>query len=234
MANVENTENTFLRKLDAGIRHGVLSQCERVHIEPLQVLHTKDEEEKFVYFPEDALLSLVIQMPDERSIEVVTVGKEGVMGLPVLWGADILPAVSIGEVPGYALKVAAEPFRRIIEEHPALNHALQLYCQALFVLVGQGLACNSLHSLEERCARWILMAYDRVSKNKIVLTQEILAQMLAVRRPAVTLAAGALKRAGLIEYSRGVLTILDHNALEAAACGCYGIMKKAVNKLGSE
>lgn len=142
-----------------------------------------------------------------------------------------MPVVSIGEIPGYAQKLPAEPFRELIREYPELNDALQLYSQALFVLVAQGLACNSLHSVEERCARWILMAYDRVPKGKIVLTQEIMAQMLAVRRPSVTLAAGALKRAGLIEYSRGVLTILDHKGLEAAACGCYGIIKNEFDRL---
>lgn len=225
------TENSFLRKLPREICEHVLSQCERVRIEPLQVLHRKDEERKYVYFPEDSILSLVIQMPDERSIEVATVGKEGVMGLPVFWGADLLPMGSIGEVPGYALKMGSEHFRVMLKEHLPLNEAVQLYCQALFVLVAQGLACNSLHSLEERCARWILMAYDRVPTDEIILTQDVLAQMLAVRRPSVTLAAGALKQTGLIKYNRGVLTILDHEGLERAACGCYKIIKKEFDRL---
>ena len=119
----------------------------------------------------------------------------------------------------------------MIKQHPELNDALQLYCQALLVLVAQGLACNSLHSLEERCAKWILMAYDRVPKDEMILTHDILAQMLAVRRPSVTLAAGALKHAGLIRYNRGVLTILDHKGLEAAACGCYDIIKREFDRL---
>lgn len=231
MDQAYKTENSFLGKLPRDVREQVLLQCERVQIKPLQVLHRTDEEQKYVYFPEDSILSLIIQMPDERSIEVATVGKEGVMGLSVFWGADLLPVVSIGEVPGHSLKMSAQPFRQMIKDHPALNEALQLYSQALFVLVAQGLACNSLHSLEERCAKWILMAYDRVPKDEILLTQDVLAQMLAVRRPSVTLAAGALKHAGLIQYNRGVLTILDHKGLEEAACGCYEIIKKEFDRL---
>ena len=134
-------------------------------------------------------------------------------------------------MPGKALKVSAKVFQEAIEQFEELNRKLQLYTQALFVLVAQVLACNTLHSIEERCARWILMTQDRVHKETLPLTQEVLAQMLGVRRPTVTLAAGALKKAGLIEYSRGSVKILDREGLESATCGCYRIIKKEFDRL---
>ena len=116
-----------------------------------QVLQKKDVAIENVYFPEDSILSLVISMSDERTVEVATVGQEGVLGLSVLWGADLLPILSIGEVPGKALKVPTNVFREAVEKFPELNRKLELYTQALFVLVSQGLACSTLHSIEERC-----------------------------------------------------------------------------------
>lgn len=109
-------------------------------------------------------------MPDERTVEVATVGREGVLGLSVFWGADLLPIVSIGEVPGKALKVPTKVFHEAIEKFQDLKRKLELYTQALFVLVAQGLACNTLHSIEERCARWILMTQDRVQGETLPLT----------------------------------------------------------------
>lgn len=116
-----------------------------------QVLQKKDVAIENVYFPEDSILSLVISMSDERTVEVATVGQEGVLGLSVLWGADLLPILSIGEVPGKALKVPTNVFREAVEKFPELKRKLELYTQALFVLVSQGLACSTLHSIEERC-----------------------------------------------------------------------------------
>jgi CRP-like cAMP-binding protein len=224
-------ENQFLLKLPKEVREHLLNQATRVDIGVNQMLAKKDVAIENVYFPEDCVLSLVISMPDERTVEVATVGQEGVLGLSVLWGADLLPIVSIGEVPGKALKVPTEAFREAVDKFPELNRKLELYTQALFVLVSQGLACNTLHSIEERCARWILMTQDRVHTETLPLTQETLAQMLGVRRPTVTLAAGMLKKAGLIEYSRGSVKVVNQKGLESAACGCYQVIKKEFDRL---
>jgi hypothetical protein len=228
---VGQAENQLLAKLPKEIRDHLLAHATRVHIGVLQTLQKKDVSIENVYFPEDCILSLVIAMPDERSVEVATVGKEGVLGLSVFWGADLLPILAIGEVPGKALKLSAKVFRDAIGEFEELNRVLQLYTQALFVLVAQVLACNTLHSIEERCARWILMTHDRVHHETVPLTQEVLAQMLGVRRPTVTLAAGALKSAGLIDYTRGSVKILDREGLESATCGCYSVIKKEFDRL---
>jgi CRP-like cAMP-binding protein len=224
-------ENQFLLKLPKEPREYLLDNATRIDIGVNQTLQKKDVAIENVYFPEDCILSLVISMPDERTVEVATVGQEGVLGLSVFWGADLLPILSIGEVPGKALKVPTKVFREAIETYPELNRKLQLYTQALFVLVAQVLACNTLHSIEERCARWILMTQDRVHSETLPLTQEILAQMLGVKRPTVTLAAGMLKKAGLIEYSRGSVKILDRKGLESATCGCYKVIKNEFDRL---
>jgi CRP-like cAMP-binding protein len=227
----EPAENQFLLKLPQAARDYLLAQATRIDIGVNQLLQKKDVAIENVYFPEDCVLSLVISMPDERTVEVATVGREGVLGLSVFWGADLLPIVSIGEVPGKALKVPTKVFQEAIEKFRELKHKLELYTQALFVLVAQGLACNTLHSIEERCARWILMTQDRMHGETLPLTQEILAQMLGVRRPTVSLAAGMLKKAGLIEYSRGSVRILDRKGLENATCGCYKVIKEEFDRL---
>jgi len=224
-------ENQFLLKLPKHVREHLLDNATRIDIGVNQVLQKKDVAIENVYFPEDSILSLVISMQDERTVEVATVGQEGVLGLSVLWGADLLPILSIGEVPGKALKLSTKVFREAVEKYQELRDKLELYTQALFVLVSQGLACNTLHSIEERCARWILMTQDRVHTETLPLTQETLAQMLGVRRPTVTLAAGMLKKAGLIDYSRGSVKVISQKGLESAACGCYQIIRKEFDRL---
>ena len=224
-------ENQFLLKLPKEPREYLLDHATRLDIGVSQVLERKDVQIENVYFPEDCVLSLVISMPDERTVEVATVGQEGVLGLSVLWGTDLLPVLSIGEVPGKALKLSPKVFREAVEKFPELNRKLELYTQALFVLVAQGLACNTLHSIEERCARWILMTQDRVHTETLPLTQETLSQMLGVRRPTVTLAAGMLKKAGLIDYSRGSVKVINQKGLESAACSCYQIIKQEFDRL---
>jgi len=224
-------ENQFLLKLPKEPREYLLDHAMRLDIGVSQVLERKDVQIENVYFPEDCVLSLVISMPDERTVEVATVGQEGVLGLSVLWGTDLLPVLSIGEVPGKALKLSTKVFREAVEKFPELNRKLELYTQALFVLVAQGLACNTLHSIEERCARWILMTQDRVHTETLPLTQETLSQMLGVRRPTVTLAAGMLKKAGLIDYSRGSVKVINQKGLESAACSCYQIIKQEFDRL---
>jgi len=223
--------NQFLLKLPKHVREHLLDNATRIDIGVNQVLQKKDVAIENVYFPEDSILSLVISMQDERTVEVATVGQEGVLGLSVLWGADLLPILSIGEVPGKALKLSTKVFREAVEKYQELRDKLELYTQALFVLVSQGLACNTLHSIEERCARWILMTQDRVHTETLPLTQETLAQMLGVRRPTVTLAAGMLKKAGLIDYSRGSVKVISQKGLESAACGCYQIIRKEFDRL---
>jgi CRP-like cAMP-binding protein len=227
----KSAENQLLLKLPKEIREHLLGHATRVDIGVMQVLQKKDVVIENVYFPEDCILSLVVSMADERTVEVATVGKEGVLGLSVFWGADLLPILAIGEVPGKALRLPAKVFQEAIVKYPELNLALQHYTQALFVLVTQVLACNTLHSIEERCVRWILMTHDRVHQETVPLTQEVLAQMLGVRRPTVTLAAGMLRKAGLIEYNRGSVKILDREGLESATCSCYGIIRKEFDRL---
>jgi CRP-like cAMP-binding protein len=170
---------------------------------------------------------------DNGTVEVGTVGREGMAGLPVLLHSDSMPTRAFVQVAGQGMRMSAASFREALATSPAFARIMYRYAQALFDQVAQSVACNQLHVLEERCARWILMTQDRVEKPNIPLKQQFLAEMLGVHHPAVTLAAGALQKAGLIRYRRGVIEVLDRPGLEAAACGCYALVRHSFQRLRS-
>ena len=157
-------------------------------------------------------------------VEIATVGPEGMVGLPVFLSDEQVAHRAFVQVPGEGARIAADAFRRLIPRCPVLNHLLLRYTLALLHQIGQNAACNRIHLVEERCARWLLMSHDRVQEDSFPLTQEFLAQMLGVRRPTVSIAGGMLARAGVVTYTRGQITILDRAGLEAAACECYRII----------
>jgi hypothetical protein len=171
-------------------------------------------------------------MDDGSSIEIATIGNEGIVGIPVFLGAQSMGARDLYQVqvPGDVLAMEASAFLSAAQREP-LRGLVQRYAQALFTQVTQQVACNGLHSVEERCSRWMLLTHDRVGSNDFPLTQEFLAQMLGVRRASVTLAAGALQRAGFIRYGRGRVTINDREGLENASCECYRIMRTEFDRL---
>jgi CRP-like cAMP-binding protein len=165
------------------------------------------------------------------TVEVGTVGNEGMAGLPVLLHTDTMPTKGFIQVEGHGMRLTPERFRAAVRDLPHFERVLFRYAQALFDLVAQSAACNRLHSLEERCARWLLMTADRVQGDTMPLKQQFLAAMLGVHRPAVTVAAGTLQRAGFIRYTRGRVTILDRSGLEAASCPCYGIVRRSFERV---
>jgi CRP-like cAMP-binding protein len=177
-----------------------------------------------VYFPLSACISRVIVLADGSSLETALIGNEGLVGLPLYLGIPADTAQAIVQVPGTALRLGAADFRAAVAQDPALPPVLGRYTQFCVSQLGLTAACNALHAVEERCARWLLQLQDRVQRAEFPLTQEFLAALLGVRRPSVTLAAGALQRAGLIRYQRGQVTVLDRQGLEAAACECYGTL----------
>jgi CRP-like cAMP-binding protein len=183
-----------------------------------------------VYFVLTGIVSMVSQMR-EGTVEVGTVGCEGMTGLPIVLSADTMPTRAFVQVPGEALRMEAVDLVRMMEESPKLRRLLHRYVLALFDQTAQHAACNRLHGLEERCARWLLMTHDRVEGDVLLLKQQFLAEMLGVHRPAVTLAAGALQKAGIIRYSRGKVTVLDRAALENASCECYRIVTERIEEL---
>src|SRR5688500_2923792 len=171
-------------------------------------------------------------MRDGTLIEAYAVGCDGMVGIPNLLGDPGSPAgVVLGEVPGTCRRVALGTLRAMLPELPELEAMLRRLTLALLDEVQQAVACNSLHSVERRCARWLLMTHDRVGGDEFVLTHEVLAQMLAVRRAGVTVAAGALQRAGYISYSRGRMRICDRAGLEGAVCECYAQVRGHLRRL---
>jgi CRP-like cAMP-binding protein len=170
-------------------------------------------------------------MEDGTVVELATVGNEGMVGLPVFLGGDTMPLKAFVQIPGDAMRMKADVFKDSVNQGSPLHGLLQRYTQALFNQVAQSTACNRVHSIEERCCRWLLMTRDRVESDGFPLTQEFLSQMLGVRRPSVSVVAAILQKAGLIRYSRGRITILDREGLEAAACECYAIIKQEFDRL---
>jgi CRP-like cAMP-binding protein len=186
---------------------------------------------KHVYFPINCVISLVTYLEDGASVEMATIGLEGMVGLPIFLGTDTMPSRAFGQVPGDALRITAAAFTEEIERNGPLVQVLNRYTQALFNQVAQTTACNRVHLVEQRCARWLLQTHDRVGSDQFSLTQEFLAQMLGVRRTGVSAAAGLLQKAGLIRYARGRITVLDRPGLESAACECYRVIKREFDRL---
>ncbi|MDP9457626.1 MAG: Crp/Fnr family transcriptional regulator [Actinomycetota bacterium] len=174
-----------------------------------------------VYFPIDCVTSLIATMENGQRVEVGTVGKEGMVSLPVFLGASAIPLGAFSQVPGDAVRMASGVLRAEVGPGSRLHELLHRYAQATFFFTAQSSACNRLHSVRQRCSRWLLHTHDRVGRDDFPLTQEFLAQMLGLRRASVNEVARALQGEGLIRYSRGVITVLDRPGLEAAACECY-------------
>ena len=217
--------NQLLLALPAGELDLLRTHLEPCPLEPLQLLIDGNAPITHVYFPDSGIISVLSRLDDGTLIENGTVGYEGMAGLPLVLGVDWTPSVIMGQVPGSSHRVAAAAFLELLPSLPMLATLLRRYAVAFLAQVSQSLACNSLHSVNQRCARWLLMTDDRVAGSEFLLTHDVLAQMLAVRRAGVSEAASALQRAGLIRYSRGRVTVVDRAGLEAASCECYGIIR---------
>jgi CRP-like cAMP-binding protein len=204
---------------------------ERVTLTHGQHVIVPDEPIRHIYFPLNCLLSLVTILEDGSSVESGTIGREGMSGVPVLLDAKTTTMPTFAQVPGDALRVRASVVKEMYDEGGALSKLLNRYIHTVIVTGSQSTACNARHKVEERLCRWLLMSSDGVGSDEINLTQEFLATMLGVRRPGVSVAAGALQDAGLISYGRGTIRILDREALERAACECYRMTKEEYDRL---
>ena len=205
---------------------------ERVPLNVDDVLAEAGEAFTHVWFPESGAVSIVTFMSDGAGVEVGTMGNEGMAGLPAYLEADASESRTFCQVQGGALRLPADVLLSAAASRPNIRRTLNRYTQAYLSLVAQGAACNRLHTIEQRCARWLLMTHDRTLGGEVLhLKQEFLALMLGVRRIGVTLAAGALQEAGLIRYKRGQIRITDRDGLEAAACECYGVVRRRFDEL---
>jgi CRP-like cAMP-binding protein len=210
---------------------GLLDDLEPTALAQRQVIYEIDEPISYVYFPQSGVLSVVASANNSEAVEVATVGPEGIGGLPAFLGASRSTMRAFAQIPGDALRMPVDRFGAHCEANVPLRNMLLKYTQAFITQVAQNSACNRLHPVEERCARWILMTHDRVDSERFPLTHDFLAQMLGVRRATVTVAAGALARAGLIEYTRGDVAVLDRAALQEASCECYAIVEAEYTRL---
>jgi CRP-like cAMP-binding protein len=212
----------------------VLPKLEFVRLKLHQVIHEAGETLKSLYFCNSGMFSVLNVMPDGKSVEVGLIGKEGVSGTPLVAGFRTSHTRAVIQAEATAFRMDADALRAALPKCPMLERQLNRYAQLLAVQVTQIAACNRLHEVNERLARWLLMTQDRVGSEHLPLTQEFLAQMLGTRRSSVTVSAGMLQKAGLIAYTRGNVTIHDRRKLEEAACDCYGLLQRQVKEWQSQ
>jgi len=217
-SSIRNRLLQGLGRQDAAVLQSAL---QHTPLEYNKVLYEAGHPIEFVYFPLTGVISMVKSMADGNATEVGTVGNEGLVGLPVLVGERAMGTTVHVQIPGEGLRMPARVFREAVSSSPALLNLLQRYGLALFNQVTQVAACNRFHDVEQRTARWLLMVQDRMPGDSFALTHEVLSLMLGVRRSSVTVAAGRLSSAGLIEYRRGQVTITNRAGLQQRSCECY-------------
>jgi CRP-like cAMP-binding protein len=223
--------NRLLRALPEQELARIAPALESVAVQRRQIAFDVDRPIEHVYFPENAVFSIVGVMSDGRAVETAAVGWEGMVGLPVFLGTDRTPAQAFCQIPGDALRLGTGTFQREVARGGELRSILNRYTQAHFTQVAQASACNRLHTMRERCARWLLQTHDRVGRDEFPLTQRFLSQMLGVRRATVTEAARSLQQAGFLNYVHGRVTVRDRHGLESIACECYAIVRREFDRL---
>jgi CRP-like cAMP-binding protein len=224
--------NRLLAALPPADYQRILPDLKTVPITVKQVLHKHHEAVRYVYFPNGGVCSMTTVMADGSMVEVATIGYEGVVGINVFLGSDVMPGTTLVQVgDGSAVRMSVTAFRRELDRGGAFQKVIRRYAQALVATMMQSVACNTLHHLEQRCCRWLLMTHDRVDGDEFGLSHEFLAVMLGARRPTVTLVAGSLQRLGLIRYKHGRVRVLDRGRLEDMSCECYVTIRRHFTRL---
>jgi len=222
--------NTLLSSLPVADQQRIIQQCEKQHFASGQVLYEINVPLTHGYFPLSGFASLVAHT-DGAAIEVGIVGNEGFVGLQLALGALQSSIRAVCQAPGEFLALPALALRRELESNPAMRALLARFTQGVMTQMSQSMLCNNAHAVDQRLCRWLLAAHDRLGSDELPLTQTFLSQMLGVRRPSVTVAAGMLKKAGFIDYSRGHITVLDRPGLEDGACECYLVIRTEFERL---
>lgn len=235
MSPSQSSRNPVSNKLLAAIPREeydrLLPHLELVSLPVKQVLHEANEPIKYAYFLLSGAVSILSLMDDGEAIEAATVGNEGMIGVPLLLGTRQIPTQVLAQIPGDALRMKADVFIREVYWGCPLHTLLLRYTQTLMNQFAQTAACNRLHSVEERCCRWLLLTHDRMESDEFLLTHEFLSIMLGVRRASVSVVAAILQQAGFIRYRRGKITILNREGLESASCECYQALKQESDRL---
>jgi CRP-like cAMP-binding protein len=195
------------------------------------VLYESGDALRYVYFPTTAIISLLYVMEDGASAEIAIVGNEGILGISLFMGGETTPSRAVVQSAGHAFRLKAGLLKDEFGRFGPTMHLLLRYTQALITQMAQTAVCNRHHSIDQQLCRWLLLSLDRLASNELAMTQELIANMLGVRREGVTEAAGKLQDAGLIHYSRGKITVVDRGGLETRSCECYQVVKKEFDRL---
>ena len=225
------TRNLFLDSLPLDSARSLLAYLELSDGPSGKIIAHAGMSIKHVAFPTSGVISAVTRMQDGTDVEVMLFGREGFFGLQIALSRDASGGEAMIQVPHSYLRMGSGDFRQCLLLDPLLNSRVLLYTQVMIETISQFSGCNRLHAINQRCARWLLMAHDRIDGDTISLTHEYLATMLGVRRPSVSLTAEALDRAGVIEYHRGRIIVRDRRGLEAMACECYRVANGALERL---
>jgi CRP-like cAMP-binding protein len=223
--------NRLLARLEPEDYDAVMRDGKVVSLKFRRRLLHQDERIDAVYFPIDAMISLLVTTDGQPQMEMATIGREGVLGASELIQKQGAMGLNLVQIPGTVVRIDAGAFRKVLSSRPRVGILIHQHLYALMRQVLQGAACNRIHSMEERCARWLLMTHDRAGQDTFPLTQEFLSHMLGVRRATVNVATGMLKKAGFIRYVRGKITVIDRPGLESASCECYQIILRVYDSL---
>jgi CRP-like cAMP-binding protein len=207
------------------------SSLERVTMPLGESVYESGETQGYVYFPATSIVSLLYVLADGGSAEIAVTGCEGLVGISLFMGGETTPSRAVVQSAGEGYRLRASVLKREFERGGALQHLLLRYTQALITQMAQTAVCNRHHSVDQQLCRWLLLSLDRLPGNKLVMTQELIANMLGVRREGVTEAAGKLQEDGLIQYGRGKITVLDRKRLEGRVCECYEVVKREYDRL---
>lgn len=227
----QSRQNRLLRSMSEDVWARVSPHLELIELPLGSVLYESGTLLKHVYFPANSIISLLYVMENGASAQTAMVGFEGVVGVSLLMGCDTAPYRAVVQSAGYAFKLKASVLAQEFERTPAVTNLLLRYTQSLITQMAQTAVCNRHHSLEQQLCRWLLMSLDRLPGNDLFMTQELISNMIGVRREGVTEAAGKLQRLGMISYTRGRITVVNRPALEGHVCECYAVVKKETDRL---
>ena len=224
-------QNQLLGALPADSQTRLFPDLKLVHLELGDVIYEAGDGLRYAYFPVDAIVSLLYVMENGASAEISVVGNEGLVGIAIFMGGDSTPSRAVVQSAGHAYSLPAFRLRKEFNDHPELRMLVLRYTQALITQMAQTAVCNRHHTVDQQLCRWLLLSLDRLPDNRLHMTQELIANMLGVRREGVTEAAGKLRELGIISYSRGHIEILDRPRLEALSCECYAVVRRETDRL---
>lgn len=225
------TQNLLLAALSPPERERVYPHLQRVPMALGKVLYESGDVLRHVYFPTDSIISLLYVMADGASAEISVVGNEGLIGVALFMGGETTPSRAIVQSAGSAYRLVGRRLKEEFHRNGAMQLLLLRYTQALLTQMAQTAVCNRHHSVDQQLCRWLLLSLDRLPSNQLTMTQELIANMLGVRREGVTEAAGKLQKLGVIRYARGRITVVDRPRLEQLCCECYAVVKKETDRL---